>query len=93
MNGIDPWRIDLRYVIDQLALGLDLFGPYAAWLWVMPAIWAATGLFLWAHVAWRRRQADRAYLAYVSRNLPLLRKIAKQRAKEAAYAGRDRGRW
>ena len=89
MDGIEEWRLDLDGVVDNLALGLDLFGPYAEWLLYIPAFWAAAVLMIWTLTSWQRRQSDRAYLDYASRQLPILRRIAKQRAQEVGYSRRS----
>ncbi|MEZ5935302.1 MAG: hypothetical protein R3F54_25925 [Alphaproteobacteria bacterium] len=88
MNDLQALSFHLDAVLDRLALGLDLFGPYAPWLWTMPALWAITGISLWAYTSWQQRRSDRAYLAYASRQLPLLRRIAQRRAREVASARR-----
>jgi hypothetical protein len=72
-------------VIERMAEGIDLFGDYATWLWMAPAIWGGTAILLWFYMGWLERRRDRAYLAYVSRNLPLLQRIAKQRAIEVVH--------
>ena len=43
LNGLEPWRLDPNVIWDRLALGLDLFGPYADWLWIMLVFWTAAG--------------------------------------------------
>jgi hypothetical protein len=88
MNDLEALSLHLQSVWERLALGLDLFGPYASWMWAMPVLWALTGLSLWAYMSWQRRRSDRAYLAYASRQLPLLRRIARQRAREVAFSRR-----
>ena len=88
MNLAESWRFDLDAVWERLALGLDLFGPYADWLWAMPALWAFAVLSIWCRMAWQQRRSDRAYLAYASRQLPMLRRIARQRAQEVAFSRR-----
>lgn len=88
MQVLEFWRLDAEAIIEGLALGIELFGPYADWLWLMPAVWATTAISLWLYTSWRQRRADRAYLDYASHNLHLLRRIAKQRAEEVTYFGR-----
>ncbi|MEL6964672.1 MAG: hypothetical protein AAFO01_18115 [Pseudomonadota bacterium] len=88
MQPFEAWRFDVNILIDRLTLGLEMFGPYADWLWMIPAIWIMTIISLWYLMLHRRRQADRAYLAYASRNLSLLRRLAKQRAREVSYPKR-----
>ena len=88
MQPLEAWRVDLSILIDRLTLGLEMFGPYADWLWMIPAIWVITAISLWWLMAQQRREADRAYLAYASRNLSLLRRLAKQRAREVSYPRR-----
>ena len=88
LNGLEPWRLDPNVIWDRLALGLDLFGPYADWLWIMLVFWTAAAISLWFYIAWQQRRSDREYLAYVSRQLPLLRRIARQRAREVGYSRR-----
>ncbi len=92
MQSLEAWRFDVGALIDRLILGLELFGPYADWLWVIPAVWAVTAMSLWLFTMRQQREADRAYLAYASRNLSLLRRLAKQRAREVSYLGRH-DRW
>ncbi|MEM7042334.1 MAG: hypothetical protein AAF543_05945 [Pseudomonadota bacterium] len=84
MAELDIWRFDINAVGERLALGLDMFGPYATWLWIMPVIWMVTLISLWLYMGWQQRQSDRAFLAYASRNLPLLQQIARHRAHEVS---------
>lgn len=86
MMNVEAWRLDPSLLGDRLALGLDLFGPYASWLWVMPLVWMTTLISLWLYLGWQQRRSDRAFLAYASRNLPLLQKIARHRAHEVVRA-------
>lgn len=88
MNDLDAWRFDLGVVTDRLELGIELFGPYAGWLWAIPAVWAFTAISLWLYVSWQQREIDRKYLAYASRQLPLLSRIARQRAREVVLSRR-----
>lgn len=88
MNGFEAWRVDPGFLWDRLMLGIELFGPYADWLWAAPALWAITVISLWAYLAFQQRRSDRAYLAYASRHLPMLRRIAKHRAQEVVYSRR-----
>ena len=88
MNGLETWRLNLDVFWDRLAGGLDLFGPYANWLWAIPIFWAAAAILIWVYTAWQQRRSDREYLAYASRQLPLLRRIARQRAQEVAFSRR-----
>ncbi len=88
MNGLEAWRLDLDVIRDRLALGLDLFGAHADWLWVLVVFWMAAAITLWFYSSWQQRRADRVYLAYASRQLPLLRRIARQRAQEVAFSRR-----
>jgi hypothetical protein len=92
MPSLEVWRLDAGAFWDRLMSGLDLFGPYAAWLWVIPAAWAVTAISLWLFMMRQQRKADRAYLTYASRNLSLLRRLAKQRAREVSY-GRQHDHW
>ncbi|MGI9500533.1 MAG: hypothetical protein ACR2P3_10870 [Geminicoccaceae bacterium] len=89
MNATEAWRFDLNVIWEGLMLGLDLFGPYADWLWAIPMMWAIAAVSLWMFMAWQQQRSDRAYLAYTSRNLPLLRRIARQRALEVAHSRRS----
>ena len=82
MADLEIWRFDIDAVGDRLTLGLELFGPYASWLWAAPVVWIATLLSLWLYIGWQNRRSDRAFLAYASRNLPVLQKIARHRAHE-----------
>jgi hypothetical protein len=92
MKDLDALGLHLDAVLDRLALGLDLFGPYGPWLWATALLWAITAISLWTYAAWQRRRSDRTYLAYASRQLPLMRRIARQRAREVMAARRfDRG--
>ncbi len=86
MHAMDGWRFDPGFVLERLALGLDLFGPYADWLWFIPAFWAASLVSLWLYTSWQQRESDRAYLDYASRNLPILRRLARHRAQEVALS-------
>jgi len=88
MNVIDGLPTDMTTLADRLALGMDLWGSYASWVWFVLAFWLMAGLSLWIYAAWRQYQSDQAYLAYVSRNLPILRRVAKQRAYEVGYSRR-----
>ena len=88
MTDFEIWFVDFEPILAKLASGLDLFGVHAAWLWAIPACWAVTLMLLWIYTSWRQRQSDRAYLAYASRNLSLLRRIARQRADEVAFSRR-----
>lgn len=88
MNGLESWRIDLGAIADQLALGLDLFGPHATWLWLVPVYWAIASISVWFFTNRQQRRSDRAYLDYASRQLPVLRRIARQRAQEVAFSRR-----
>lgn len=88
MNGLEAWRPDLDVIWDRLALGLELFGPYTNWLWVILVFWVTATTSLWFYTSWQQRRSDREYLAYASRQLPMLRRIARQRAQEVAYSRR-----
>jgi|GEM_PF-5401397 len=88
MNGLETWRVDLSVMGDRLAEGLDLFGPYATWLWLIPVYWLIASISVWLYANWQQSRSDRAYLAYASRQLPLLRRIARQRAHEVAFSRR-----
>lgn len=88
MNGISGWQHDLSLLLDRLGLGLNMFGPYADWFWVVPAFWAVALPVLWLYTDWQQSQSDRAFLAYASRQLPLLRHVARQRAQEVALSKR-----
>ena len=88
MNGLEAWRLDVNIIWERLALGLDQFGPYADWLWALPAFWAAAAISLWFYANWQQQKSDRAYLAYASRHLSLFRRIARQRAQEVTYGRR-----
>lgn len=85
MDGIDGWHLALPEILDRLVLGVDLFGTHAPWLLTAPVLWLITVISLWMYLAWQERRRDRTYLAYVSRNLPLFRRIAKQRSSEVLY--------
>ena len=89
MDSLEALRLDVDGIRERLALGLDLFGPYADWLWAFPAYWAIAAFSLWLYSDWQQRRSDRAYLAYASRNLSLLRRIARQRAQEVGYFRRS----
>lgn len=88
MNGLEAWRPDPNAILDRLAQGLDLFGSHADWLWALLAFWAVAAISLWIYTALQQRRSDREYLAYASRQLPLLRRIARQRAQEVAFSRR-----
>jgi hypothetical protein len=88
MQLLEALHVDLDAIFKHLILGLELFGPYADWLWVIPAIWVVTAMSLWFYMMRQQREADRAYLAYASRNLSLLRRLAKQRAREVSFPRR-----
>ncbi len=88
MNGLEAWRLDLDGIGDRLAMGLDLFGPYTNWLWVALVFWVAAAVTLLVYTSWQQRRSDREYLAYASRQLPLLRRLARQRAQEVAFSRR-----
>ncbi len=77
-----PWRtLD---VLDQLQLGVAMFGDYAVWLWAVPVVWAATAIALWtSQLRFERRQL-RAYLRYFGRRLPYFGLLARARADELA---------
>lgn len=85
---LERWRVDWGALGDQFVSGIDRFGPYADWLWAMPILWIAATFLIWLYMMRQRRRADRAYLAYVSRQLPVLRRIARQRAQEVAFSRR-----
>jgi len=89
MQGIESWRIDPSVIGDRLALGLDLFGPYATWLWLIPIYWMIGSLLVWVYMNRQQYRSDRAYLDYASRQLPLLRRIARQRAQEVGFSRRS----
>lgn len=89
MNGLEAWRLDLAVIWDHLALGLGMFGPHTNWLWVILVFWVVAGTSLWFYTSWQQSRSDRAYLAYASRQLPVLRRIARQRAQEVAYSRRS----
>ena len=82
------WRFDLDFLLSRLALGLDLFGPYEPLLWAMLAFWVSAAILLWARISHEQRQSDRDYLAYVSRRLPTLGHLARERAREVTSASR-----
>lgn len=84
MGGLEAWRLDVNIIWERLALGLDLFGPYAEWLWALPAFWAFAAVSMWFYSAWQQQKSDRAYLDYASRNLSLFQRIARQRAREVS---------
>ena len=88
MNGLESWRVDLGVIVDRLALGLDLFGPYATWLWLVPLYWAIASVSIWFYMNRQQRRSDRAYLDFASHQLPVLRRIARQRAQEVAFSRR-----
>lgn len=88
MNVLETWRLDLDGIQAHLAKGIDLFGSYTDWLLVIPMFWAITLISLWAYMSRRQRRSDRAYLTYASRNLSLLRRLARQRADEVAFSRR-----
>ncbi|MGI9510062.1 MAG: hypothetical protein ACR2QJ_12030 [Geminicoccaceae bacterium] len=73
---------------DRLALGLQQFGSYSDWFLAIPVLWVAVAISLWLYSSWQQRRSDRAYLAFASRNLPVLRRIARQRAREVAFSRR-----
>lgn len=85
---LESWRPDWGTMGDQLVSGIDRFGPYADWLWAMPILWVSATILIWVYTARQRRRADLAYLAYASRQLPVLRRIARQRAQEVAFSRR-----
>ena len=82
------WRFDIDFFVGRLALGLDLFGPYGPWLWAVPACWAIAVILFWNSMAREQRQGDREYLAYVSRRLPELGHLARERAREVTIIDR-----
>ena len=88
MNTLGELSLNLTFIMDRLALGLDLFGPLAPLIWSMIAFWITIGLSLWAYAAWQQHLSDRAYLAYVARHLPLLRRVAEQRVHEIGSSRR-----
>ena len=88
MNDLESWRVDLGVIVDRLALGLDLFGPHATWLWLVPAYWAIASIAVWFYMNRQQRRSDRAYLDFASQQLPVLRRIAQQRAHEVAFSRR-----
>ena len=88
MQGLESWRLDLNTFSDRLALGLDLFGPFATWLWLVPLYWVIGTVLVWLYMNRQQRRSDRAYLDYASRQLPVLRRIARQRAQEVAFSRR-----
>jgi hypothetical protein len=89
MNTVERAPLDLSIVMDRLALGLDLFGPFAPLIWSVITFWVTIGLSLWAYAAWQQHLSDRAYLAYVARHLPILRRIAEQRVCEIGASRRN----
>ncbi|MDH3658892.1 MAG: hypothetical protein OEU92_02500 [Alphaproteobacteria bacterium] len=78
------WRFDLDFILNRLAIGLDLFGPYGSWLWAVPAYLAIAAILVRGSVAREQRRSDCAYLAYVSRRLPTLGHLARVRAREVS---------
>lgn len=88
MNSLEAWRPDFDDIWDRMAMGLELFGPHANWLWVILIFWVTAATSLWFYTNWQQSRSDRKYLAYASRQLPMLRRIARQRAQEVAFSRR-----
>lgn len=82
MNGVDGLGLDPGFALDRLALGLDLFGTQADWIWYMLAFWAVAAMLLLVADTLQQRRRDQAYLSYVAENLPEFCRLARLRARE-----------
>lgn len=87
MQALESWRLDFGMIGDHLLSNSALAGAHAGLFWLMPVIFSATAILLWAYVSWRQRRSERT--AYAKRNLAMMRRLARKRsAKNLSYARR-----
>jgi hypothetical protein len=80
----------LSKILDRLAVGYDMFGQYALWLWLLPPIWGVAASLMWMQADADEEARERLYVAEAERNLPSLRELAKARSIEILEPrGRD----
>jgi len=72
----------LSEVLDGLALGIEMFGNHAIWLWLLPPIWGIAACMIWNTMQSEEEQLDRLYAAKAEQNLPRLRELRKERSTE-----------
>ncbi|MGI9492094.1 MAG: hypothetical protein ACR2QF_06820 [Geminicoccaceae bacterium] len=72
----------LSEVMDQLALGVEMFGDHAFWLWILPLIWGIAGCMIWNTMQSEKEALERVYVANAEQNLPRLKELVKQRSTE-----------
>lgn len=69
-------------IIDQLALGLDMFGSHAIWISALPLIWILAACLIWINIEESDAEREHRYMAKAEQNLPKLRELTMQRSTE-----------
>lgn len=72
----------LPEIMDCLALGVEMFGDRAIWLWLLPPVWGIAVCMIWNNMESEEEERDRVYVANAEQNLPRLRELLKQRSTE-----------
>ena len=82
MDELLALSVALADVTDRLALGVEMFGSHAVWIWLLPPIWLIAACLIWASMERKREALDDIYVAKAERNLPRLNELFKQRSTE-----------
>jgi hypothetical protein len=72
----------LSDITDRLALGYEMFGDHAIWIWALPPVWGIAASLIWMKMERYDEERDRFYVANAERNLPRLKELSKERSTE-----------
>ena len=83
----------LTETLDQLALGLSMFGSHAIWISALPLIWMLAACLIWIKTEEDEAAREDRYMARVEKNLPKLRELAMERSTEVLEVRPIRRDW